>query len=96
MMKTSYEATEGQRQLAKLGRAMMDYSETASMAKLKDKDIAQYNTLSDVGHMLTTIGSLFGPKFETISKEHKQVMADFIKFKGANLPQGGPCLRTTF
>jgi hypothetical protein len=52
--------------------------------------------LSEVGHMLTTIGSLFGPKLGDVTTEQKQVMQDFIKYGGSNLPQGGPCLRTTF
>ena len=95
-MVRSIETTDAQRQLATLGRSMMDYSEAASMATLKDKDIAQYNMLSEVGHMLTTIGSLFGPSLGDVTTEQKQVMQDFIKYGGSNLPQGGPCLRTTF
>ena len=95
-MQKLYEATDTQKTLAAYGRAMMDYSETASMAGLKDKDIAQYNALSDVGSMLTKIGSLFGPKVEDVTEEQKAVMMNWVQFKGANLQQGGPCLRTTF
>jgi hypothetical protein len=90
-MKQLYESTLREKQLATFGRKMMDYSETASMAGLKNEEIRPYNDLSEVGYMLTQVSD------RTVFNEHQQkVIDDFEKFEGSNLPQGGPCLRTTF
>jgi hypothetical protein len=91
-----YEATAEQKQLAEIGRAMMDFSETASMAGLKNEEIRPYNDLSDVGYMLTQVGALFGTKVESFTEHQTKVMEDWEKYKGSNLVKGGPCLRTTF
>ena len=91
-----YEATAEQKQLAEIGRAMMDFSETASMAGLKNEEIRPYNDLSDVGYMLTQVGALFGTKVESFTEHQTKVMEDWEKCKGSNLVKGGPCLRTTF
>jgi len=91
-----FESTPQQKQLAELGRSMMDYSETSSMAKLKDKEIKPYNDLSDVGAKLTKVGSNFGPKLKDFTEFELTVIQDFIKYRGTNLVQGGPCLRTSF
>ena len=90
-MKQLYEATTREKDLARFGRKMMDYSETASMAGLKNEEIRPYNDLSEVGYMLTQVND------RTVFNEHQQkVIDDFEKFEGSKLPQGGPCLRTTF
>ena len=91
-----FEVTKQQTSLAKIGREMMDFSESASMTGLKDKDIKHYNDLSEVGYMLTQVGTSFGVKDKDFNSEHRRVIAEFQEFKGSNLPQGGPCLRTTF
>ena len=49
-MKQLYESTPREKQLATFGRKMMDYSETASMAGLKNEEIRPYNDLSEVGY----------------------------------------------
>jgi|TARA_B110000444_G_scaffold220107_1_gene220683 hypothetical protein len=91
-----YEATPAEKQLAQIGRDMMDFSETASMAGLKNEEIRPYNDLSDVGYMLTQVGALFGTRVESLSAHQTKVMEDWEKYKGSNLVPGGPCLRTTF
>ena len=91
-----YEATPAEKELAEIGRAMMDFSETASMAGLKNEEIRPYNDLSDVGYMLTQVGALFGTRVESLSAHQTKVMEDWIMYKGSNLVPGGPCLRTTF
>ena len=75
---------------------MMDFSETASMAGLKNEEIRPYNDLSDVGYMLTQVGALFGTKVASFSAHQTKVMEDWNEYKGSNLVKGGPCLRTTF
>ena len=91
-----YEATPAEKELAEIGRAMMDFSETASMAGLKNEEIRPYNDLSDVGYMLTQVGALFGTKVDSLSAHQTKVMAYWNKYKGSNLVKGGPCLSTTF
>ena len=95
-MKQLYEATTEEKQLAAIGREMMDFSENASMAKLKNEEIRPYNDLSDVGFMLTQVGALFGTKKASFTAHQTKVMEDWQKYKGSNLVKGGPCLRTTF
>jgi hypothetical protein len=93
-MKALYEATPRQKQLAAFGRKMMDFSENASMAKLKDAEIRPYNDLSEVGFMLTQVGET--TEVRDFSEHHQQVIKNFAKYGGSNLVKGGPCLRTTF
>ena len=91
-----HETSEVEKQLSAIGREMMDFSETASMAKLKDHEIRPYNDLSDVGYMLTQVGRLFANKPKNFTPHQTKVMEDWEKYKGSNLVKGGPCLRTTF
>jgi len=95
-MKQLHETTTDQKQLAEIGREMMDFSENASMAKLKNEEIRPYNDLSDVGYMLTQVGTLFGTSEASFTAHQTKVMEDWQKYKGSNLVKGGPCLRTTF
>ena len=95
-MRQLYEASTEEKQLAAIGREMMDFSENASMAKLKNEEIRPYNDLSDVGYMLTQIGALFGINKASFTAHQTKVMEDWQKYKGSNLVKGGPCLRTTF
>ena len=95
-MRQLYEATTEQKQLAAIGREMMDFSKNASMAKLKNEEIRPYNDLSDVGYMLTQVGALFGTKEKSFTPHQTKVIEDWQKYKGSNLVKGGPCLRTTF
>ena len=95
-MRQLYEATTEEKQLATIGREMMDFSENASMAKLKDAEIRPYNDLSDVGFMLTQVGALFGTRKKSFNAHQTKVYKDWQKYKGSNLVKGGPCLRTTF
>jgi hypothetical protein len=47
MKSNMYEITKQERVVGTIGREMMDYSETSSMAKLKDKEIAVFNMQDD-------------------------------------------------
>ena len=91
-----FEATPREKTLAEFGRKMMDFSEAASMAKLKDDEIRPYNDLSEVGYMLTQVGASFGLKVSAFSDHHKKVIQDFIKYEGSNLVKGAKCTRVTF
>lgn len=93
-MRQLYEATPIEKELSHLGREMMDFSENASMAGLKNAEIKPYNDLSHVGYMLTQVGRLFGP--DEFSAEDQKVIDDWKQYKGSNLVKGGPCTRTTF
>jgi len=93
-MKQLYEATQVEKELSHLGREMMDFSEYASMAGLKNEEIRPYNDLSDVGFMLTQVGKLFGP--DSFTEQQQKVIDDWKQYKGSNLVKGGPCTRTTF
>lgn len=97
-MRQLYEATTEEKKLAEIGREMMDFSEKASMAKLKNEEIRPYNDLADVGYMLTQVGAgaLFGTKEKSFSAHQIKVIEDWQKYKGSNLVKGAPCLRTTF
>ena len=95
-MKQLYETKNEEKRLAEMGRAMMDFSEFASMAGLKNEEIRPYNDLSDVGYMLTQVGALFGTKQASFSQYQQKVIKDWEQFQGSNLVKGGPCLRTTF
>ena len=95
-MKQLYETSAVEKELATIGREMMDFSETSSMAKLKDAEIRPYNDLSEVGYMLTQVGRLFANRPANFTPHQTRVMEDWQKYKGSNLVKGGPCLRTTF
>ena len=78
MAQTFFEATPEQRKLANIGRQMMDFSENASMAGLKDAEIAVFNELSHVGNMLTHYGAPFGTTMKNFSAEDMKLISDFM------------------
>ena len=88
-MQKLFEATEGQKQLAVIGRAMMDMSEYANCKGMKDEDFKLLNDLSHVGNLLTKVGSAFGPKLDRdFTQEDLDLIARFIK-KEIDIPQMG-------
>ena len=64
MQPTFFESTPEQKQLADMGRAMMDYSENYGkefgLKMVTDNGLRMLNELSHVGYMLTTVGASFG------------------------------------
>jgi uncharacterized protein (DUF1684 family) len=73
-----FEATAQQKQLADIGRQMMDFSENASMSGLKDAEIAVFNELSHVGNMLTHYGAPFGTTIKNFSDADMKLIAAFM------------------
>jgi hypothetical protein len=87
-MKTSiYEVSEQHKQLAVIGRRMMDMSEYANCKGMKDEDFKLLNDMSHVGNLLTKLGNTFGPKLEKdFTAEDMDLIARFIK-KEVDIPQ---------
>ena len=73
-----FEATAQQKQLADIGRQMMDFSENASMSGLKDAEIAVFNELSHVGNMLTHYGAPFGTTIKNFSDADMKLITAFM------------------
>ncbi len=87
-MKTSiYEVSEQHKQLAVIGRRMMDMSEYANCKGMKDEDFKLLNDMSHVGNLLTKLGNIFGPKLDKdFTAEDMDLIARFIK-KEVDIPQ---------
>jgi hypothetical protein len=64
------------------------------MAKLKDKEIAVFNMLSELGYKMTQVGRSFGPTKKDFSDADMIIIAEWNK--GWRPEPGGPCTRTTF
>ena len=87
MQKSIYEATENQKQLAVIGRAMMDMSEYANCKGMKEEDFKLLNDMSHVGNLLTKLGNAFGPKLDKdFTQEDMDLIARFMK-KEIDIPQ---------
>ena len=88
-----FEATKEEKILSDLGRSMMDFSENAHMAGLKDDVIRVYNEMSHVGHMLTAYGAPFGTTIKSFTAADLKLINDFktqggeaaIKLNGKDL-----------
>lgn len=85
-MKAFFEATEGQKQLAAIGRRMMDMSEYANCKGMKDEDFALLNDMSHVGNMLTRVGTTFGVSLEDFTAEDMKLIVRFVQGE-INIPQ---------
>jgi|TARA_B110000908_G_scaffold97931_1_gene115641 adenine specific DNA methylase Mod len=85
-MQTFFEATEGQKKLATIGRAMCDMSEYANCKGMKEEGFQQLNDLSHVGNMMTKVGTSFGPKLKDFTQEDLDLIAKFMK-KEIDIPQ---------
>jgi len=81
-----FETTTGQKQLADIGRQMMDMSEYANCKGMKEEGFKQLNDLSHVGNMLTKVGIVFGVKESDFTAEDKDLIARFVK-KEIDIPQ---------
>jgi hypothetical protein len=78
-----YEATEQEKQLVAVGRAMMDYSENYGkehgLKNVTDDGLRTLNELSHVGSMLTRFGAPFGTKTADFSEADLQLIAKWGK-----------------
>ena len=78
-----FEATKEQKQLADIGRNMMDFSENYgvdnSLGKLKEEGLRVLNNLSHVGGMLTRYGAPFGTTLKNFTDADMQLISKFMK-----------------
>ena len=87
MQNSIYEVDAKYKQLAAVGRQMMDMSEYANCKGMKDEDFKLLNDMSHVGNLLTKLGNTFGPKLEKdFTAEDMNLIARFVK-KEIDIPQ---------
>jgi len=82
-MNTYFEATPQQKQLAAIGREMMDYSENYGkefgLKAVTDNGLRTLNNLSHVGYMLTTVGATFGASEVNFTDDDKALIVKFMQ-----------------
>ena len=87
MKESIYEVSEQHKQLAVIGRQMMDMSEYANCKGMKEAEFKLLNDMSHVGSMLTKLGNAFGPKLEKdFTAEDMNLIARFAKGE-VDIPQ---------
>ena len=79
---TFFEATPQQKQLANIGRAMMDYSEEYGkihgLKAVTDDGLRTLNELSHVGNMLTHFGANYGTRAKDFNDADRKLIVEFI------------------
>jgi len=84
-MKPFFEPTKEQRQLASIGREMMDYSEEYGkihgLRDVTDDGLRTLNSLSQVGNMLTQYGAPYGTKQKDFTDADRKLISDFMQEK---------------
>jgi hypothetical protein len=82
-MQNYFEATKEQKQLATIGRDMMDFSENYGkefgLGQLKEEGLRVLNELSHVGGMLTRYGATFGTTQKDFTEADMQLISKFMK-----------------
>ena len=82
---THFEATQEQKQLATIGREMMNYSEEYGkihgLKAVTDNGLRTLNELSHVGNMLTTFGATFGTTQRDFSEEDQKLIVAWMQKK---------------
>lgn len=85
MNTTFFEATAQQKQLADIGRQMMDYSEEYGkihgLRDVTDAGLTTLNELSHVGHKLTQVGGVWGTTVKDFSAADRKLIVDFVNKK---------------
>ena len=80
---TFFEATAQQKQLATIGRQMMDFSEEYGkingLARVTDDGLRVLNELSHVGNMLTHYGANWGTTLKDFTDADLALIAKFMK-----------------
>ena len=80
-----FEATQEQKQLAKIGREMMDFSEQYGkingLKAVTDDGLRTLNNLSHVGAALTHFGATFGTTAKDFSEEDRELISKFMHKK---------------
>ena len=84
-MKAFFAPTKEQKQLADIGRAMMDYSENYGkihgLKAVTDDGMRTLNNLSQVGNMLTTYGAAYGATINDFTDVDMKLISDFMQEK---------------
>ena len=84
-MQTFFEATPQQKQLAAVGRDMMDYSENYGkefgLKAVTEDGLRTLNNLSHVGYALTTVGAAYGATIKSFTQEDMQLISNFMQKK---------------
>jgi len=82
-MKAYFEATPQEKQLADIGRQMMDYSENYGkehgLKGVTDDGLRTLNNLSHVGNMLTHFGAAYGTTRKDFSEADLELIARWMK-----------------
>ena len=85
MNQTYFEVTQPQKQLARIGSDMMDWSEEYGkihgLKGVTDNGLRTLNDMSHVGRRLTTVGAAFGASLNSFSEDDKKLIADFMQNK---------------
>jgi hypothetical protein len=78
-----FEATKEQKQLATIGRQMMDYSENYGkingLKAVTDDGLRTLNNLSHVGNALTHFGATFGTTINDFSEEDRELIVQWMQ-----------------
>lgn len=78
-----FEATQEQKQLATIGRQMMDYSEEYGkihgLKAVTDDGLRTLNNLSHVGAALTHFGATFGTTAKDFSEEDRELIVAWMQ-----------------
>ena len=78
-----FEVTEQQKQLARIGDAMMNFSEeygkTHGLKGVTDEGLRTLNNLSHVGHMLTHFGAPFGTTQKDFTEADQKLIVSFMQ-----------------
>ena len=79
---TFFEETPQQKQLANIGRAMMDYSEEYGkihgLKAVTDDGLRTLNELSHVGNMLTHFGATYGTSAKDFNDADRKLIVEFM------------------
>ena len=77
-----FEATQEQKQLASIGRAMMDFSEEYGklhgLGPVTEDGLRTLNSLSHVGAALTHFGATFGTTAKDFTDEDQELIAAWM------------------
>ena len=83
MNTTFFEATPQQKQLADIGRSMMDWSENYGkihgLKAVTDNGLRVLNNMSQVGNMLTHYGAPYGTTLKDFTDADLELIAKFMK-----------------
>jgi hypothetical protein len=78
-----FEATQEQKQLATIGRQMMDYSENYGkihgLKAVTEDGLRTLNNLSHVGAALTHFGATFGTTAKDFSEEDRELIVQWMQ-----------------